>query len=158
VSQLVNSVNLGKIKERNNADSTDKKKVDEWMNTLVQRLTFHYTSAGYTTIISSKFANKHYYVLKRLRCLVENPQDFNPRGGSKFMTYKGQLWTRDYPSDPELVATIFCRLLDDGYFSIKEKQKTGVLHYIDALKPNTKMVEDQYGLINTQPQGYLPYY
>ena len=58
------------------------------------------------------------------------------------MLYKGHSWGKDLPSDSEIIAIIFARLLDDGYFSNKEKAKVGIPHYLDAAKINFKMADD----------------
>jgi len=72
------------------------------------------------------------------------------------MLYKGHTWSRDLPSDPELVAVLFSRMLDDGYFSNADKRKIGHFHYLNASEINEKIADDQIAIINMQPAGYMP--
>ncbi len=58
------------------------------------------------------------------------------------MLYKGHSWSKDLPSDPEIIVMVFARILDDGYFSVKEKAKTGIPHYLDSTKIHFKMNDD----------------
>jgi hypothetical protein len=77
------------------------------------------------------------------------------------MLYKRQTWSKELPSDSEIIATVFCRLLDDAFFKNNtDKMKNGVNHYMDlTMVHNVAMIpEDQFGIINTQQVGYIPYF
>jgi len=60
--------------------------------------------------------NLHYYAIKRLTALILNPDDYNPEGGGRDLTYQGAFWNEAYPSDPELISSIFGHLLDVAYY------------------------------------------
>jgi hypothetical protein len=38
------------------------------------------------------------------------------------MVYKGQLWSDELPSDPEIIAALFCHILDDAYYYNKNQK------------------------------------
>ena len=67
--------------------------------------------------------------------MVETPNDFNYKGGSLLMQYKRKLWNYDLPSDPEIVASVFCHLLDNAYFDDKGRKdllKNPTYHLLDS--------------------------
>lgn len=150
--------NISTIKARYSGDLSERKKADDYLDKVTTDMRFHFCTLNYVLNLSSKFAHCQFYVLKRIDTLVNNPADYNFKGGSKFMLYKGQSWSKELPSDPEIISMIFARILDDGYFAVKEKVKLGVPHYLDSTKIHYKINEDQIGMINNQPIGYLPYY
>ena len=43
---------------------------------------------GITTFIHTKFAEKQFYVIKRLKFLIDSSDDYNYKGGSFSMLYK----------------------------------------------------------------------
>lgn len=47
-----------------------------------------YEIFGYVTLISAKFADKQIYIIKRMKSLIDNPDDYNFKGGSRTMLYK----------------------------------------------------------------------
>ncbi|CDW82588.1 UNKNOWN [Stylonychia lemnae] len=110
--------------------------------------------------INIDYSGSQIYILKRMAFLIQDPEDYNYKGGSIKMLYKGQTWSKLLPSDPELVASVFCALLDDSYFIDDEKKKRGIRHYIDSTDQHRakRTAEDQVALINTQHVGYVPYY
>ena len=119
---------------------------------LLQQVKIIWEIFGYCTIISAKFSGKEYYVIKRLKALVDNMDDYNFKGGSHTMMYKKQTWSHELPSDPEVISTMFCRLLDDAYLRDKEKMKVAYNHYLDASMIHLpyQMPEDQVALLNNQ--------
>lgn len=80
-------------------------------------------------VIDNIYQKLNFYVIKRLRTLVQFPNDYNFKGGSSIMTYKDQLWSPDLPCDADLVALVFCRLLDESYYSEYQK-KQRYMHYV----------------------------
>ena len=63
-----------------------------------------------------KYMNLQMYSIKRLHLLVANPEDFNPEGSGKDFVYQGAFWNEGFPSDPEVISSIFCYLLDVAYY------------------------------------------
>ena len=134
------SADFNKLKERNKEQY--RQEIDDKLLLLINDIRFYFDSLGFVTIITHKFACLHYYCLKRIHFLYHDPADFNCKGGSRLMLYKGCSWSRDLPSDPELVAVLFSRMLDDGYFTNAEKKRTGHLHYLNAYQINQKIADD----------------
>lgn len=81
-------------------------------------------------------------MIKRINSLIADPEDYNYKGGSRHILYKGYTWSRDLPSDPEIIASVFSRLLDDAYFYDEDKLKNGRNHYLDLTQVNLKLADD----------------
>jgi hypothetical protein len=56
------------------------------------------------------------YTIKRLNSLALNPEDYNPEGSGKDFLYQRSEWNQGFPSDPEIISSIFCYLLDIAYY------------------------------------------
>lgn len=118
---------------------------------------------GSPTSIHMKFAKLQYYAIKRLSHLIYQLDDYNPEGGGRDLTYQGQLWNDSMPSDPELLSSIFCHLLDIAYYG-SQPLRTDFKHTINHLINSSQLsniyylADDQIAIANTQPVGYVPYY
>jgi hypothetical protein len=75
-----------------------------------------YDIFGSVTLIHTKYANLQLYVIKRLHSILTSNDAFSSDSGGKQMTYQRQYWTDSLPSDPEIVSSIFCHLLDAAYY------------------------------------------
>ena len=96
-----------------------------------------YEIFGCITRLHYKFGNKQLYVIKRIAKLLENPDDYNFKGGSKYMLYRNREWSSDLPSDPEIIVAIFCHLMDDAYFSSKSQKQVlsnPVCHLLELIQ------------------------
>jgi hypothetical protein len=67
-----------------------------------------------------KYANLELYAIKRLNYLVSDLDDYNPEGGGSNMRYLDCFWNDSLPSDPELISSIFCHLLDIAYYGANQ--------------------------------------
>lgn len=75
-----------------------------------------YDIFGSPTLIHMKFAKLQIYAIKRLNFLIYNPEHYNSEGASRNFQYQGQIWNDSLPSDPELLSSIFCHILDIAYY------------------------------------------
>jgi hypothetical protein len=67
-------------------------------------------------LIHMKYMNLHMYVIKRMSHLIVNPEDYNPEGCGGDFHYQGSTWNEGFPSDPEIISSIFTHLLDFSFF------------------------------------------
>jgi hypothetical protein len=122
-----------------------------------------YDIFGSPTLIHLKFARLEFYVIKRLNHLIYSLDDYNPEGGGRDMTYQGQRWNDSLPSDPEILSSIFCHLLDIAYYGslpVRSEHRYQINHLINSYQLGSirYLSEDQVAISNTQPIGYAPYY
>ena len=114
------------------------------------------------TAVHMKFVNLQLYSIKRLNHLVHNLDDYNPACGGKDLKYQGRLWSDSLPADSELIASIFCHLLDVAYYGSIPRQdyRNSIGHYISSSNGSSIncLSEDQLGLMNMVSHGYEPYY
>eukprot|EP00347_Sterkiella_histriomuscorum_P016042 403354709 len=160
LEEVLRISNFQKIESRFNGKSEDKLESHKILSQLRDQISIKWELFRSTAIVNSKFSNREFYVIKRLKFLTQDEEDYNFKGGSSKMLYKNQSWSRDLPSDPEIISAIFCRYLDDNYFTNELKIKQGHNHYLDSLTSYMpyKLPDDQLALFNNQPVGYIPYY
>ena len=100
---------------------------------LIEEMKTLYDIFGSPTLIHMKFANLQIYAIKRLNYLVFNLDDFNSEGGGKNLKYQDIFWNDSLPSDPELISSIFCHLLDIAYYGSKQYDyKNTINHLINS--------------------------
>lgn len=105
---------------------------------------------GSVVALSHRYANKELYVVKRLWTLSQDPGAYLDCGSSEL--FEGKAWVRggDLPSDPELVASVFCALLN---YSAMARKNTH-LHLLDANATQhtlESLQKEDFALLNRQP-------
>ena len=130
---------------------------------LIQCMQDIYDLFNSPSMIHMKFMKLHMYSIKRLSHLLNMRSDYNPEGGGRETLYQQQPWSDALPSDPELISSIFCHLLDMCYYGShypKDAHKYMINHLITAgnMSNINYLPEDQYAILNTQPLGYAPRY
>ena len=83
---------------------------------LLERIKYIFEIFNSPAMIHMKYMNLHMYVIKRMSSLVTNPEDYNPEGCGADFLYQGQTWNEGFPSDPEIISSIFGKLLDIAYY------------------------------------------
>lgn len=95
-----------------------------------------YDIFGSPALIHMKYAKLQFYSIKRLNHLMYNLDDYNCEGGgTRDFTYQGQHWNDSLPSDPELLSSVFCNLLDIAYYGsqlIRKDVRYTINHLINA--------------------------
>jgi hypothetical protein len=128
---------FSQITERALINKTQKER-DQLMRAkqLIEKMNCLYDLFGSPTLIHMKFSKLQFYAIKRLNHLIYNLEDYNPEGGgSRDFTYQGQIWNDSLPSDPELLSSIFCHLLDIAYYGsqlIRKDVKYNINHLING--------------------------
>ncbi len=82
------------------------------------------------SLIHMKYMNLQMYTIKRLHYLGGKPEDYNPEGSGRDFVYQGSLWNEGFPSDPEMISSIFCYLLDAAYYGQIPLQEWGKKTYM----------------------------
>ena len=114
---------------------------------------------GSVNAISHTYRDKDGYIMKRLYQLSEDERGFCEEGFSDSghsnalqikPTFEGKPWQMgEFPTDAELVASVFCALLD---YSIKWKRR----HLYDASLPISEIAKfdrKDISLVNRQPSS-----
>lgn len=78
------------------------------------------------------------YAIKRLDYLTRNFNEYKSNGCSSGFTYLGSPWNDSLPSDPELISSIFCHLLDISYFG-SQPPRQNALHQINHMLTSSQV-------------------
>jgi hypothetical protein len=105
---------------------------------MIEKMKILYDIFNAPSIIHMKFMKLHMYTIKRLAHLTFLKGVFSEDGGGQETSYQQQSWTEALPSDPEIIASIFCHLMDisfHGQFP-KETTKYTVHHLLNSSQVN----------------------
>ena len=122
------------------------------LQSLCQSLRQIYNILNSVARIVPAYAHKELYVLKRLDAMSVNETNYKEQG---FMStyFEGKTWEQgQLPSDPEIVASVFCALLD---YSSKNRRH----HFYDLNLTHGYIVKEfdnkDVSLVNRQPQQHF---
>ena len=83
------------------------------------------------SMIHMKFMKLQLYVIKRLTRLAFYKDEYSADSGGRDTLYHGNYWSEALPSDSELIASIFCHLLDIAYYG--QYPKDSFKYYVPHL-------------------------
>jgi len=123
---------------------------------------------GSSSELSSRYVGSYLFNLKRLYQLLTTKDGFNFRGSGERVDFNGREWHKnELPSDPEVVASFFTKVLDLSASKFKEgaslnpklaiDQEQHLLGYTDIPKVNT-LNKEMVGLLSLTPPGFIPHF